>query len=142
MSICDFDYAGTSDPFRLLICSKDGHEDEYSECCLTESSGQEVRSVFYSVFLKYVKIIVATSSSLRRGGTLTWHSEKLGTCSKKKFKQFVSVRLIFPGTDMVCVDKVKLRSPVSCHPSTIQVIFNNEPPCNTCLWADSRLSLC
>jgi len=102
VSICDFDYAGTSDPFRLLICSKDGHEDEYSECCLTERSGQEVR----------------------RGGTLTWHSEKLGTCSKKKFKQFVSVRLIFPGTDMVCVDKV---------------IFNNEPPCNTCLWADSRL---
>ena len=109
MSICDFDYAGTSDPFRLLICSKDGLEDEYSECCLTESSGQEVRSVFYSDFLEYVKIIVATSSSLRRGGTLTWHSEKLGTCLKNKLKQFVSVRLVFPGTDMVCVDKVRLQ---------------------------------
>ena len=52
---------------------------------------------------------MATSSSLRRGGTLTWHSEKLGACLKKKFKQFVSVRLIFPGTDMVCVDKVRLQ---------------------------------
>ena len=44
VGICDFDYAGTSDQFQLLICSKDSHNEEYSDCCLSESSGHVARS--------------------------------------------------------------------------------------------------
>ena len=44
VGICDFDYAGTSDQFQLWVCSKESHrEEEYSDCCRTESSGHVAR---------------------------------------------------------------------------------------------------
>ena len=43
VGICDFDYAGTSDQFQLLVCSKESHTEEYSDCCLTERSGHVAR---------------------------------------------------------------------------------------------------
>ena len=41
-----------------------------------------------------------------RGNTLTWQPTKLGSCLRKKLKQHVSVRIDFPGSDAICIDKV------------------------------------
>ena len=98
---CDFDYAGTSDQFQLLVCSKESHAEEYSDCCLTQSSGhvtrwpivESIESVYPEKF-RFLYLHLPwhdfyNEPLLLSGNKLTWHPHKLGSCLKKKLKPLV-----------------------------------------------------